>query len=114
MNEQNWVDITNRDLTNFIFIIVYMGIVRLPEHYTYWKNSVVGQSFPRRLMSLERFEAIMRNWTWIEINDELRKDFLEMCSSYAVNGFITATSDMFRNHWNLSQFLDIDESCVYD
>uniref|UniRef100_A0A3B4B068 PiggyBac transposable element-derived protein domain-containing protein n=1 Tax=Periophthalmus magnuspinnatus TaxID=409849 RepID=A0A3B4B068_9GOBI len=55
-----WEDLTVKDFYIFLSIIVFMGLVLVPQRSNYWRQRwPYNFPFPRKSMTRDRFEAIM-------------------------------------------------------
>ena len=113
MNVPNWKELTEREFLHFIFIIIFMGVVKLPERCMYWQKDDYGQAFPRKLMSARRFEQIMANWHWVVIEQEHKAEAKRRDPFYLVEGFVELMADTAQHFWRLGQFVDIDEMSIF-
>lgn len=60
--QYKWTPLTVKDFYIFLAIILYTGLVKMPERPDYWRTSApYNHPFPANKMSRERFEAIV--WT---------------------------------------------------
>lgn len=67
-----WRPLNVKDFFLFLSIIIYMGIVSLPQHDDYWKKGFpYGHPFPANTMTRARFEAIM--WS-LHMSDPTKKE----------------------------------------
>lgn len=66
---RTWKMLDETEFLYFITIIVFMGIIKLPERPMYWRKDSYGQDFPKKIMSAGRFEQILSHWHWIAIPD---------------------------------------------
>ncbi|CAG4945091.1 unnamed protein product [Parnassius apollo] len=56
-----WKPTDRHKIKRFFGLILYMGLVRLPKLSYYWsKDKILGQTFPRTVMSRNRFEIILQ------------------------------------------------------
>lgn len=57
----SWSDTNQDEIKRFFGLILFMGIVRLPKIADYWSTDpLICQSFPRTVMSRNRFEILLR------------------------------------------------------
>ena len=113
MEVPNWKILTEKEFLNFTFIIIFMGVVKLPERAMYWQQDDYGQPLPRKLMSARRFEQIMANWHWVVVAENYRAQAKKEDPFYLVKGFVERLSEISQNYWKLGQFIDIDEMTIY-
>ena len=84
----NWKQLTEKEFLNFVFIIIFMGLVKLSERAMYWQQDEYGQPLLRKLMSARQFEQIMANWHWIVFVESYRAEAKKEDPFYLVKGFV--------------------------
>jgi len=57
-----WTPINPAEMYKFIGLILYMGVLKLPEVRDYWKRkNIFSVNFPNTVMSRDRFRSISWN-----------------------------------------------------
>lgn len=113
IESKSWGELTIPEFKVFICIIVFMGIVKLPERVMYWQKGQFGQQFPQKLMSARRFEQILSHWHWILVEEDDRAARKAANPFYLVDGFVERLARNCQHYWKLDQFVDIDEMSIY-
>ena len=110
---KSWKALEEREFLAFIVIIIFMGVVKLPERAMYWQKDSFGQDFPRDIISARRFEQILSHWHWIVVPESERAAAKAADPFYLVAGFVERMAEISRSYWRLDQFIDIDEMSIY-
>jgi Transposase IS4 len=113
IDTKNWKKLTNKEFLAFVVIIVFMGVVKLPERTMYWQKDSFGQDFPKEIMSSRRFEQILAHWHWIVVPEDKRAEAKKADPFYLVEGFVEGLAKIAQHYWKLDQFIDIDEMSIY-
>ena len=113
IESKSWGELTIPEFKVFICLIVFKGIVKLPERVTYWQKGQFGQQFPQKLMSARRFEQILSHWHWILVEEDDRAARKAANPFYLVDGFVERLARNCQHYWKLDQFMDIDEMFIY-
>lgn len=100
---------TNKNEIKRLFgLILWMGLVKLPSVHLYWsKDPLYAQTFPRKIMSRDRFEILSRmlhfaDNTVIDATDRLSK----------VQIIIDELNTNFKKYYDPPEALCIDESLI--
>ena len=106
---KSWKVTTHDEIRKLIGLMIYMGIVTLPEVSLYWsKKKIYVGSFASRVMSRERFELLMR---FLHLNDNTYEE-ASTDSLFKIRPFIDAITDRFQTVYKPGSELVIDESMV--
>ena len=108
-----WKAVEEKGFLAFIVIIIFMGVVKLPERAMYWQRDSFGQDFPRDIVSAQRFGQILSHWHWIVVPESERAAAKAADPFYLVAGFVEWMAEISRSYSRLDQFIDIDEMSIY-
>lgn len=103
----DWVPTTQQEMTRFLGIQLYMGIVNYPRISDYWsKSPLYSTGFVNDIMSRNRFLLLLRMWCF-EGNNSRPNDRLSK-----LRYFLRAMNENFRNLKRMGTECVIDESMV--
>ena len=115
VNSRNWTRDTDIvEFKLFLAIILYMGILRLPEIEMYWSDPLFSSHWVRESMGKTRFRELLRFWHWLDTSSMTPrqiKDKKKVDPFFTVKTFLTKLSDNFSRWYVLEQNCCIDESC---
>lgn len=103
-----WTPTDKDEIKRFFGLLIWMGLVKLPKYESYWcTNNTYCQSFPRTVMSRNRFELLLRflhfsNNQTANINDRL----------YKIRQLVDILNQNFSKYYDLDENICIDESLV--
>ena len=104
-----WSDIDIADLRNLFGVILYMGLVRLPDLKNYWsQNTMYRNDFVSKVFSKHRFRQI---YSALHVED-FRNAPQAQDTFFLLTKFLQKLSDNFQHYFRPGQDLDIDEICV--
>jgi len=103
------------EMWTFIAIVLFMGIVVVPERNYLWGAGVFASEYIKKHMSLRRFEQILRAFHWIDTtkitktsqNVNNKKDHF-----WRIRGFVDLITTSSKAHFQCGQKVDIDEQTV--
>lgn len=110
-----WKSLTIGRFNQFLAIICYMGVTKLPTRRHYWSDGVFKQPFVSDIMSFEDFNSILLCWHYIdttpynimEIKNRNNIDPFWCLADY-INDLNILSQSLFQPFRNI----DIDEQCI--
>jgi hypothetical protein len=108
--------VTHDEILKFFGLIMFMGIVDIPQRRMYWGNTKYTQSFVKKTMSGPRFEEILKYMHWIDTSgmSEAQKAANNKENSFwSVEGFLDKLAQNCQSNYNLGFEIDIDEMCIH-
>ena len=113
---REWKDVNRAEFKAFIGIVIYLGYNTYPSRRDAWNTGPTGSNFIRQVMSLHRFNSILRSWHYEDYGDYPDPVQLAALKAgdpfWAVQSFCGALSSRFKELWTPSQRFDIDEQCI--
>ncbi|XP_045126108.1 piggyBac transposable element-derived protein 4-like [Portunus trituberculatus] len=104
-----WKPTTRNEIKKFLGIILYMGIVGMPDISSYWsKNKLYAGSYISSVMTRERFEILLRCIHFRDNSDV--DDPLDLL--FKVRPMVTAIRDRWQAVYKPGPMVVIDESMV--
>ena len=103
-----WTPTDKNEMKRFFGLLIWMSLVKLPKYDAYWcTNNTYCQSFPRTVMSRNRFELLLRflhftNNQTANTNDRL----------YKLRQIVDILNQNFSKYYDLDEEICIDESLV--
>lgn len=111
-----WKDVTVAEFKAFIAICLALGYVQYTNREVAFRDEDFGSLFIRRLMTLSRFNLILRCWHWENVGDPSgdfeRKELRKANPFWATDDFCILISDTCRKCYCCGQRIDIDEQTV--
>lgn len=105
---RDWVATNLTEIKKFFALIIYMGIVRLPKIADYWStDKIMGQHFPRTVMSRNRFELLLSMLHFSQRDEENTADRL-----HRVRELLEVLNENFKKSYTPGEDLCIDESVI--
>lgn len=105
---RSWSETNLAEMKHFFCLILYMGLVKLPKIADYWsKDEIMGQNFPRTVMSRNRFELLLQMIHFSQDDDNNQSDRL-----HRVKHLLDVMNDNFKRNYIPGQNICIDESMV--
>lgn len=105
---RDWFPTNLAEIKRFFGLVLYMGRVRLPKISDYWTNDkIIGQQFPRTIMSRNRLELLLRMLHFLQRDEENTTDRL-----HRVKDLLGVMNENFKKTYTPVQDLCIDESVV--
>ena len=95
---KSWKALKEREFLAFIVIIIFMGVVKLPERAMYWQKDSFGQDFLRDIISARRSEQILSHWHWIVVPESERAAAKAADPFYLVAGFVERMAEISRSY----------------
>lgn len=105
---KEWIPTNKNEIKQLFGLIIWMGLVKLPNIQLYWSKDVAyTQSIPRRVMSRNRFEILLRmlhfsNDEEADENDRLSK----------IRTLIDMLNENFKKYYDPDEIVCVDESLV--
>lgn len=114
-NSKDWIDLEPAEFANFLGIILYMGVVKLPQRGMYWSDRFVGQVYVKGIMTRNRFDAIVKNWHIVDTSvftvPECKQKSGENCF-WSVQPLVDELKINFIKYYKMYQCVGIDEMCI--
>lgn len=112
-----WTAVTSADLYSFLAVVIYMGIVKVPEMADYWRRqSLFSLSFPPSVISRSRFEKILRFFHTAPLGADAQNEFARGTPTYDRLGKIKPLYlhivDACKEHYQPDQNISIDERII--
>ncbi|CAG5000267.1 unnamed protein product [Parnassius apollo] len=103
-----WKPTDRHEIKRFFGLILYMGLVRLPKLSYYWsKDKILGQTFPRTVMSRNRFEIILQ---YLHFSDNETANKSDRISK--IRPIIDMVNNTFQKYYSPKEDICVDESQV--
>jgi hypothetical protein len=110
-----WTDVTVVEFQTFLGLLLYFGVLQLPQRRMAWSKSMFYVPYPSAVMSGKRFDQILNNWHWVDTspftaaqkNVNNRED-----PFWTVTTFLSQLSMNFESHYLCPQQFDIDEQTI--
>ncbi|XP_066928024.1 piggyBac transposable element-derived protein 5-like, partial [Clytia hemisphaerica] len=104
----SWKETNAAEMKKFIALILYMGIVRLPQNNLYWSTkSLFHGLWARAIMSRDRFKALLSVLHVVDPSEEEKDDKLKKVRPF-INHFRNRCKSLYQPEQNLA----IDERLV--
>lgn len=104
----NWSPTNIPEIKKMLGLILFMGLVKLPKMSDYWsRDEIIGQHFPRTIMSRNRFELLLQMLHFSQRDDENKDDRL-----HRIKKLLDAMNSNFKKNYVPGKDLCIDESVV--
>lgn len=103
-----WIPTNRNEIKRFMGLFLWMGLVKLPSLKSYWsKDPLFAQTFPRKVMSRDRFEILLRmlHFTNNEMIDTANRLSKIQC-------IIDALNENFKKYYDPPEMFCIDESLI--
>lgn len=103
-----WKPTSKNEIKQLFGLILYMGLVKLPQINLYWcKDRVFGQNFPATVMSRNRFELLLRMVHFTDNDTADKSDRI-----YKIRPLINALNENFKQYYGPKETVCVDESQV--
>ncbi|KAF7414956.1 hypothetical protein HZH68_003445 [Vespula germanica] len=104
-----WIPTNIHEIKQLFGLIMWMGLVKLPTIQLYWTKDVLfAQSFPRTVMSRNRFEILLRMLHFADNRQISNPNNL----LYKLQTLIDTLNKSFKEYYNPSETVCIDESII--
>lgn len=104
-----WVPTNPQEIKQFFGLIMWMGLVKLPSIQMYWTTDpFFVQSFPRTVMSRNRFEILLRMLHFVD-NEKIINPNDLLCKLQTLTDILNKN---FQEYYNPSETICIDESII--
>lgn len=105
---RQWTATSGPEIKRFFGLIIFMGVVKLPKISDYWsKDPVIGQNFPRTIMSRNRFELLLQMLHFSRQDEENRSNRL-----HRIAKLLEIVNHNFQKYYTPAEEICIDESVV--
>lgn len=117
INRKQWKDVTIDELWTFFGIVLFTGLVKVPERRLLWQDEPgkFGSKFVKTCMARKRFEDILQCLHWLDTSDYsdemIKKNNKEDCF-WRVSELEYLLSERFQRHYACGQDLDVDEQGI--
>lgn len=103
-----WIPTNKFEIKKLFGLLIWMGLVKLPEISLYWsKNPVFAQSVPKLVMSRNRFELLLRMLHFVNNETANIEDRL-----YKIAPIIQKLKENYAKYYNPPEIICIDESII--
>ncbi|XP_017796976.1 PREDICTED: piggyBac transposable element-derived protein 4-like [Habropoda laboriosa] len=103
-----WKPTDKTEIKRLFGLIMWMGIVKLPEVHLYWsKDAAYAQSLPSSVLSRNRFELLLRMLHFCDNENEDQNDRL-----YKIRAIIDMLNENFQKYYNPGELVCVDESFI--
>lgn len=112
---RSWEQLGMAEFKAFLAIILVLGLYKFPGRDWAWEKNIYGCKFAQNLMSLPRFNSILRAWHFEDYHNysaEQLKQEKKKDPFFAVKKFVILLARSFENAFNPGQFMDIDEQSI--
>ena len=108
-----WKDIDSDEMKAFLAIVLHFGVVRYPErNYPWRKDQKYGSDWIKSTMSFNRFDAILRNWSYEDTTKESLRSRGEKNKEncfWTVQGFLDLLAGSCLRYYNPCYKANVDE-----
>ena len=73
-NVRGWRDVDAAEMKGFWALILFMGVLKLPERRFAWDNSAFGSQYCQTSLSYGRFEQILKALHWKDASQVCKRD----------------------------------------
>lgn len=56
---RQWKDVDENEMRQFLGIVMWMGMVKQPSIFDYWRRDEMFATFPKKIMSRNRFQILL-------------------------------------------------------
>ncbi|KAK2577914.1 hypothetical protein KPH14_011859 [Odynerus spinipes] len=103
-----WKPTDKTEMKQLLGLIIWMGIVKLPEVHLYWsKDAAYAQSLPSSVLSRNRFELLLRMLHFCDNENENHYDRL-----YKIRVIIDMLNQNFQKCYDPGEIVCVDESLI--
>jgi hypothetical protein len=112
-NENQWKEVTEKEIESFLGIVIVMSINSLPELKHYWKvDGVLHNTFISSIMSRDRFLQIFSALHLAENIPEAQGDPRRNRKLYKIENFVQILLRNFQSNYKLGRYCSVDETMV--
>lgn len=116
-----WKAVDIPELYKFFALIMYGGMVKVPEFRFLWSTTppyaqLYGRDFIQAAMSENRFRAIWRCLHYVDatgLDADGRTALIRQDGFWSVSLFCSDLADKFQYFFNPDQYVDVDEMCIF-
>lgn len=104
-----FVDTTVQELKKFFGLCIQMSLVKMPTLRDYWSSRIMlgGTPFASRIMTKDRFEALLKYLHFSDNNQNTNENCL-----YKIRSLLDLFNEYSKKYYNPGSALCIDESLV--
>jgi hypothetical protein len=103
-----WHETTPNEIRRFFGLIIWMGLVRLPRIEMYWRKAEgYNLSLPRKIMSRNRFELLLR---FLHFTDNEKNEKNDRLSKIKI--IVDSLNENFQKYYLPDEVVCVDESLV--
>ncbi|XP_015177516.1 PREDICTED: piggyBac transposable element-derived protein 4-like [Polistes dominula] len=103
-----WTLTNKNEIKKFFGLILWMGLVRLPSLHLYWSHDPAYiQTFPKKVMSRNRFELLLR---MLHFADNKKNDGSSRL--YEIQPLIDTLGITFKKYFNPTEDICINEALI--
>ncbi|XP_014616305.1 PREDICTED: piggyBac transposable element-derived protein 4-like [Polistes canadensis] len=103
-----WTVTNKNEIKRFFGLILWMGLVKLPSLHLYWSHDpAYMQTFPKKIMSRNRFELLLR---MIHFADNRKSNGSNRL--YKIQPLIDTLEINFKKYYNPTEDICINESLI--
>jgi len=104
----SWQPIVLEDMTKFIGLLLWMGVVKYPNNADYWsKAERYEKSVAPKIMSRNKFELILRFWHFADNETSNKSDCL-----YKIRNILDKINFNFEHLLTPGEIIAVDESMI--
>lgn len=106
----SWKEVTDSEMTKFIGLLIYMGIVELPRLHLYWSvSNMFSGLVPSKIMSRNRFFALL---AMLHVSDPDRETHASGGKLHKVSWLLKHINDTSASFFQPHRDLSVDERMV--
>ena len=110
---KSWQPVTTSEMRVFIAIILYMGLVRMPNYEMYWStNDLIGLKNFTSLMSRGRFMGILTFFHASDNTQQHARDHPAYDAGYKVNVLAKLLIGKWQSTYNMDREISVDETLI--
>nr|XP_033335543.1 piggyBac transposable element-derived protein 4-like [Megalopta genalis] len=103
-----WTETSKSEIKRLLGLVLWMGLVKLPAIHHYWSNDPAYlQTFPRAVMSRNRFELLLRMLHFADNKNDNGSNRL-----YKIQPIIDILETNYKKYYNPTEDICIDESLI--
>jgi len=103
-----WTETSKSEIKRFFGLIIWMGLVKLSAIHQYWSNNPAYlQTFPKTVMSRNRFELLLRMLHFVDNKNNNGSNRL-----FKIQPIIDTLETNYQKYYNPTENICIDESLI--
>uniref|UniRef100_A0A3B5AKH3 PiggyBac transposable element-derived protein 4-like n=1 Tax=Stegastes partitus TaxID=144197 RepID=A0A3B5AKH3_9TELE len=112
-----WVDITLKDIFSFLSVVIYMGVIKVPNLTDYWRQGrLYSFPYPKSVITGKKFLSILHALHLSSPEDDAENEKAKGTATFDRLGKIkpmyTEIRNVCRNNYHPGQHISIDERMV--